>query len=133
MNESTKDQEIKRLEQEKEQILQQARCWAFEAKTQRSTVNQVGALLGGVPDWGAIVKGVRDRIEKSESQSSLLKEMGEALELINRTSEDKGREGCTFGDTEFDSMSAAHGYNVCLNYIKDDIQKALETYNKLKE
>jgi hypothetical protein len=62
---STKDKEIENLEKEKELILQQARCWAFEAKTQRNTVNQVGSLLGGIPDWGAIVKGVREKIEKS--------------------------------------------------------------------
>jgi hypothetical protein len=90
--------DIENLEKEKELILQQARYWAFEAKTQRNTVNQVGSLLGGIPDWGPIVKGVREKIEKSESESEsslslssgkyichqrkVLKEMGEALESL---------------------------------------------------
>jgi hypothetical protein len=57
-------EENERLEKERESILQQARCWAGEAKGQRNTVNQVGSLLGGVPDWGPIVKGVDEKINR---------------------------------------------------------------------
>ncbi len=47
------------------------------------------------------------------------------LESILNTSEDKGREGCTYGDTEFDSPSAAYGFNTCLDSIKERIRKAI--------
>lgn len=45
-----------------------------------------------------------------------------ALERILNMSEDVGREGCSYGDTEFDSLSAAYGYNLALNQIKSIIQ-----------
>lgn len=41
------------------------------------------------------------------------------VEKINNTPEDTGREGCTYGDTKFDSLSAVHGYNLCLQHIKE--------------
>lgn len=52
---------------------------------------------------------------------SASKELLEALVKILNISEDSGREGCNYGDTEYDSISAAYGYNLCLNQIKDMI------------
>ncbi|WP_175104455.1 hypothetical protein [Pararobbsia alpina] len=49
---------IEILQREREAILMQARIWAQEAKTQKSTVDEVGAILGGIPDWGPIAAGV---------------------------------------------------------------------------
>lgn len=52
-----------------EAVLQEARCWAGEAKSQRATVNEVGSVLGGVPDWGPIatkVASLRARLERAD-------------------------------------------------------------------
>lgn len=43
---------------ERDAILLQARIWAGEAKSQKATVDEVGKILGGVPDWGPIAAGV---------------------------------------------------------------------------
>lgn len=56
-------------EQERELILTEARVWAMEAKTQRHTVNEVGAVLGGMADWQGIAKAVRERIEAAEREA----------------------------------------------------------------
>lgn len=49
---------IDRLRAERDAILMQARIWASEAKTQQAITKEVGAILGGVPDWGPIASGV---------------------------------------------------------------------------
>lgn len=56
-----------RAEAERDAILQQARSWASEAKTQQSTVKDVGALLGQIPDWGDIVGAVSDVIAERDA------------------------------------------------------------------
>lgn len=49
-------------------VRQQAAGWKQEARTQKNTVDEVGAVLGGVPDYGPIVASVtalvaeRDRL-----------------------------------------------------------------------
>lgn len=45
-------------------------------------------------------------------------------------SEDKGREGCTYGDTKFDSLSVVYGYNTALEHV---IQNYETLYNSLNE
>lgn len=45
-------------------------------------------------------------------------------QLLNM-SEDKGVEGCTWGDTEYDSISASAGYNQALQNVKETIEKQL--------
>lgn len=49
----------------------------------------------------------------------------EALEKIVNMSEDNGRAGCTWGDTEYDSLSVAFGYNLCVSNVKDIATEAL--------
>lgn len=39
-------------------------------------------------------------------------------EKIKHFSKSEGREGCTYGDTDFDSMSAAYGYNEAVEQIQ---------------
>lgn len=59
--------------------------------------------------------------EEHEANCKLIAAAPQMLEVILRvlnTSEDHGREGCTWGDTEFDSLSAAAGHNQCLDNIK---------------
>lgn len=41
-----------------EHVRQQAAIWKQEARTQKHTVDEVGAVLGGVPDYGPIVSNV---------------------------------------------------------------------------
>lgn len=53
---------IETLTEERDAILLQAKFWASEAKTQRHTVNEIGSILGGVPDWGPIADGVRAKL-----------------------------------------------------------------------
>lgn len=51
---------------ERDAILLQARIWAGEAKTQKATVDDVGRILGGVPDWGPIAAGVEQLKKDAE-------------------------------------------------------------------
>ena len=75
-------EENARMEKERELILQQARVWAQEGKTQRHTVNQVGSLLGGVPDWGKIVQGVEDVIRYKKKYNDLIERVNKAFRFF---------------------------------------------------
>lgn len=52
--------ERRKLIAQREAILQQARIWACEAKTQQGITEEVGAILGGIPNWGPIAERVTD-------------------------------------------------------------------------
>lgn len=52
----------------------------------------------------------------------------DALNRIARAEYSQGREGCTWGDTDYDSMSAATGYNQAVDNVKDIVDKALSSY-----
>jgi len=67
--------ENEKLIKEREQILQQAKIWAQEAKTQTATVNEVGSALGGMADWQAISKTVREIIAENDKQAERIKEL----------------------------------------------------------
>jgi|ERR1035437_3254805 hypothetical protein len=60
---------------------------------------------------------------KSVDSTSILKE---TLEHIINLSEDRGVKGCTYGDTDYDSISFVEGYNFCLSNIKEVAQKAID-------
>jgi hypothetical protein len=50
----------------------------------------------------------------------------EALERIERMPpDDTGRNGCTYGDTDYDSQSVVYGYNLALDEIQGSIKKLL--------
>lgn len=51
---------------QRDAILLQARTWACEAKFQRNTVQEVGSILGGIPDWGPIAAGVEGLRQDAE-------------------------------------------------------------------
>ncbi len=57
---------------ERDAILLQAQIWAGEAKTQKATVDDVGRVLGGVPDWGSIAAGVAQLKKDAERYRWLL-------------------------------------------------------------
>jgi hypothetical protein len=48
-----------------------------------------------------------------------------ALEKLKYLSQALGQPGCTWGDTKFDSMSVAEGYNHCLDNVVRIVNKAL--------
>jgi hypothetical protein len=54
------------------------------------------------------------------------RELVKALERITHQEQSRGREGCTWGDTDFDSLSATAGYNQALENVSEIANKALE-------
>lgn len=64
---------------QRDAILQEARAWACEAKTQRATVNEVGSALGGVPDWGPIASSVRERLAAGDAAQAQVETLAVAL------------------------------------------------------
>lgn len=54
----------------------------------------------------------------------------DVLERITRMEEYVGRERCYYLDTDFDSLSAARGYNDCLENIRAIATQALSKINK---
>lgn len=50
----------------------------------------------------------------------------EALKHICNISESKGVEGCTWGDTNLDSVAASEGYNQCREYMQGIAIKAIQ-------
>lgn len=41
----------------------------------------------------------------------------EWISRISEMKDDSGREGCTYGDTHYDSLSAVYGYNLAIDNI----------------
>ena len=75
----------------------------------------------------AIVYGENKKeAEQIANQFSQSNNLLESLKHICNISESKGVEGCTWGDTEFDSVSASEGYNQCLEYLKEIAAKAIQ-------
>ncbi|MPT36350.1 MAG: hypothetical protein E2604_14995 [Flavobacterium sp.] len=63
-----------------------------------------------------------ETMSENNANANLISAAPEMLKFIQNIlsiSENKGRDGCTYGDTDFDSMSAAYGYNSCLKEIKE--------------
>lgn len=69
-----------------------------------------------------LVNEVATRFASSEVE--LFKE--KVRELGNIT-EEHGVEGCTYGDTDYDSMSVAHGYNLAIEHINESILRLLDS------
>lgn len=60
----TVHQALGKVVAQRDAILLQARIWSGEAKAQRGTVNDVGSILGGMPDWGPIAAKVGDLVDR---------------------------------------------------------------------
>jgi hypothetical protein len=79
-----------RAQAQRDAILVQARVWSGEAKAQRNTVNEVGSVLGGIPDWGPIAAKVGDlvtRLNVSEQRvDDLQTDLAAACELLKHGS-----------------------------------------------
>lgn len=71
---------------ERDAILMQARIWSGEAKTQRNTVNEIGSILGGIPDWGPVVAkvgGLLGRVNSAEAELDKARELlGKAVRFM---------------------------------------------------
>jgi len=66
--------------------------------------------------------------QESEANAQLIANapaMFEALNHITHISEAHSVKGCTWGDTDLDSVSVAHGYNQCLEYLQEIAAKAV--------
>jgi len=50
-------------------------------------------------------------------------DLADAVERVSRMKDDSGREGCTYGDTDYDSMSAVYGYNLAIEDVTDTLSK----------
>ena len=138
---------------QREAILMQARVWAGEAKTQRSTVESVGAILGGVSDWGPIAAGVealKEQLNASEARNSelaryivkanaLLDELGcpldEVIDLFEAQSEPATVP--EFNDPAYNAESDAHNsaelLQEVLDWFDDGVGRSDEEYKLLKK
>ncbi len=75
----------------------------------------------------AVVYGENQKeAEQIANQFSQSNNLLEALNHICNISKSKSVEGCTWGDTEFDSVSASEGYNQCLEYLQGIAVKAIQ-------
>ena len=67
-----------------------------------------------IPDQTAFFKWIREKILSTE-YSRLTGD--EVNGMILRMKDDSGREGCTYGDTDYDSMSVVYGYNFAIENV----------------
>lgn len=65
-----------------------------------------------------------------EEQKQLTASLAEALEKINLMQPEVGREGCTYGDTDYDSLSVCFGYNLAADYCTHVAGTELAKYNE---
>lgn len=72
-----------------------------------------------------VIKNLHSKIavEKQKSERLL-----KALKRISTMHTDSGVPGCTYGDTEYDSMSAAYGYNLAVSNAKDIVAPLLTAH-----
>lgn len=61
-------------------------------------------------------------ITDKEARTLLLGLLG-VVERISRMKDDTGREGCTYGDTDYDSMTVVYGYNLAIDDVIDTVSK----------
>ena len=69
-------------------------------------------------------------ISGATSRAIKAKELVEALDKFSTMSEDTGRSGCNYGDTDYDSLSVVYGYNLAVEQIRNEAKQALLNYNK---
>lgn len=67
---------------------------------------------------------------KQNSHMKSEPEILKALETIMNIDESIGVKGCTYGDTQYDSLSGHYGSNEMLNYIKSIIEPVLKKARK---
>lgn len=53
------------------------------------------------------------------------------LDKIKHMSHDNGRAGCTYGDTDYDSLSVCYGYNLALENVQSIISESTSSSETL--
>ena len=79
-----------------------------------------------IDEDGDLIAKVEYRTDETESNVNLIinaPEMYNKVESVLCMSEERGVSGCTWGDTDFDSLSVAYGFNLALEYIKEKLEK----------
>lgn len=69
-------------------------------------------------------------VEKVLSMQREVEELVQLLSRLKNQSEDKGREGCTYNDTNFDSLSVVYGWNLALQQMKEFIAPTLSKHQQ---
>ncbi len=67
--------EVERLQAIRDAAINQAQIWDGEAKTHKGTVDEVGRILGGIPDWGPVAKAVQAKVDEVERLRELLRDI----------------------------------------------------------
>ena len=76
---------------------------------------------------GATSRAIKAK-EEIEAERAKAKELVEALDKFSTMSEDTGRSGCNYGDTDYDSLSVVYGYNLAVEQIRNEAKQALLNY-----
>ena len=73
---------------------------------------------------------IREKFDLIKETNELKEQRDELMKLAENLlhmEPCQGREGCTYGDTNYDSESAAKGYNDCLRDVKEKIEKSINS------
>jgi hypothetical protein len=62
------------------------------------------------------------KIENEEVDQSPSKPIQKLVDHLLLMKDDSGREGCTYGDTDYDSMSVVYGYNQAIDNVIANIK-----------
>lgn len=76
-----------------------------------------------------IAEGIRQGYDEGKYDALLMAHAPKMLQKLTSVfymSEEKGVEGCTYGDSEMSSVDVAFGYNLALEHIKQDLEKLLK-------
>jgi len=69
------------------------------------------------------VDGLNALCEETQTKVKNISANSCVIERIRSMKDDSGREGCTYGDTEYDSVSAVYGYNLAIENIVEELSK----------
>jgi len=80
------------------------------------------------------IEGAKWMQTYASKQSDKTRFMQELEKLkANFNSREQGKSGCTYGDTEYDSVSAHYGFNEACSYFRRDIDRIIQAFLKEKE
>lgn len=102
----------------------QDHCYVYVGESDNHG-NPIARVVMGAP------RALHSNMEEIEANARLIvaaPDMLAVLQAIENASsyEDQGREGCTYGDTSYDSVSAAHGYNLAIAVIREKLGNILD-------
>lgn len=77
---------------------------------------------GEMRDLVAYTEALEDYVKHLETKDKNLT-ISDVVERVSRMKDDSGREGCTYGDTDYDSMTVVYGYNLAIEDVTDTLSK----------